>query len=156
MVVECAIDVQARTVEGKGQTMAGIELGDCGKMTGRATRRAHLRAAGLALAGLAGMGVLAGCGMPGAGESASGVGQKAKAPVTLRVHTRSGGDLDKYMLTRKPDFEAMLPHVKLEIEVLAPNPVEYTTKVLVAHSAGELGVAAWATSRAGYTNQLAS
>ena len=45
---------------------------------------------------------------------------------------------------------------RLEIEVLAPDPVQYATKVLVAHSAGELGDAAWSTSRAGYTKQLAA
>jgi multiple sugar transport system substrate-binding protein len=120
------------------------------------TRRRQLRwvgAAGVALAG-----ALAGCSAPGApGAGGDAAGQKAREPVTLRIHTRGGGDgLDTYMNSRSGDFQALLPHVRLEVEVLAPNPVDYTTKILVAHSAGELGDAAWSTSRAGYTKQLAS
>jgi multiple sugar transport system substrate-binding protein len=104
--------------------------------------------------------LLAACGPLGAGGTSSGVAAdgraKAKAPVTLRVHTRTGNDLDKYFLLRKPDFEAQLPHVTLEIDAIAGGPLDYVTKLLVVHSAGDLGDAAWGTSRAGYTKQLAS
>jgi multiple sugar transport system substrate-binding protein len=117
------------------------------------SRRAVLRGIG----GLAGLAGLAGC-VPGGGgqDGAESGASRTKEPFTLRVHTRSGGDLDRYMVSRKADFEALVPHARLEIEVLAPDPVQYATKVLVAHSAGELGDAAWSTSRAGYAKQLAA
>lgn len=122
------------------------------------TRRRQTRRAALALSLTAtgGASVLNACAGSDGGGGATGAAQKTKTPMTLRVQTRSGGDLDKYMVSRKADFEAMLPHVTLEIEVLAPTPPEFITKLLVAHSGGDLGDAAWATSRAGYTKQLAS
>jgi len=72
------------------------------------------------------------------------------------VQTRTGVDLDKYWLQRKADFEATLPHVTLEVEAIAGGPLEYVTKLLVLHSGGGLGDAAWGTTRAGYIKFLAS
>lgn len=122
-------------------------------------RGAALRRRALAGPAAAGALFLAACGAVGGGArqpQASDGTQKAKAPVTLRVHTRTGNDLDKYFLLRKPDFEAQLPHVTLSLDVISGTPPEYITKVLVVNSAGDLGDAAWATSRAGYLKQLAS
>ncbi len=121
----------------------------------RTTRRALAQV--VIGAGAWGSTLVAGCGLPGQGAAERGDGKPAaKAPVTLRVHTRTGVDLDKYFLERKPDFEALLPHVTLELDVISGSPPEYITKLLVVHAAGDLGDAAWATSRAGYTKQLAS
>ena len=124
-----------------------------------AARGAPVRRRALAGPAAGGALFLAACGAEGGGarqpEAADGT-QKTRTPVTLRVHTRTGPDLDKYFLLRKPDFEAQLTHVTLELDVISGTPPEYITKVLVVNSAGELGDAAWATSRSGYLKQLAS
>jgi multiple sugar transport system substrate-binding protein len=105
----------------------------------------------------AGAAAALGAACAGAGtQSQSPSGTKAKAPMTLRVQTRTGVDLDKYWLIRKPDFEATLPHVTLEVEAIAGGPLEYVTKLLVLQSAGGIGDAAWGTSRAGYIKYLSS
>src|SRR5687767_11317613 len=105
------------------------------------SRRCVLAAGAVSMAGV----VTAACSAGGDAPQAT----KAKAPVTLRVHTRTGNDLDKYFLKRKPDFEALHPHVTLEVDAIAGGPLEYATKLLVVHSGGELGDAAWGTSRGG-------
>lgn len=122
-----------------------------GMSEGRVTRRRLLR-------GVAPVAVtLAGCTGGGSGaDRGGGATTPARAPATLRVHTRSGGDLDRYMVSRQPDFEARWPHLRLEIDVISGTPPEYITKLLVVQSAGEIGDAAWGTSRAGYTKQLAA
>jgi multiple sugar transport system substrate-binding protein len=114
------------------------------------TRRAVLGAGAAAISALT-----AACAGVG-GESAGNQPAKAKAPVTLRVQTRTGVDLDKYWLIRKPDFEATLPHVTLEVEAIAGGPLEYVTKLLGLHSGGGVGDAAWGTTRAGYIKYLGS
>ena len=115
-------------------------------MTSRTSRR-HV----LALAPAVGVvGVLtAACGAFGEAPPT-----KVKAPVTLRVHTRTGNDLDKYFIKRKPDFEAQHTHVTLEVDAIAGGPLEYVTKLLVVHAGGDLGDAAWGTSRGGFIRFL--
>lgn len=120
----------------------------------RVTRRRLLRGVGPVAVTLAGC---TGCTGGGTGaDRGGGVTAPAQAPATIRVHTRSGGDLDRYMVSRQPDFEARWPHLRLEIDVISGTPPEYITKLLVVQSAGEIGDAAWGTSRAGYTKQLAA
>ena len=115
------------------------------------TRRRHL-----GLVGAAGAALSAACGIGSSGSAPAGGETKAKAPMTLRVQTRTGVDLDKYWLIRKPDFEAAMPHVTLEVEAIAGGPLEYVTKLLVLQSGGGIGDAAWGTTRAGYIKFLGS
>jgi multiple sugar transport system substrate-binding protein len=120
----------------------------------RRTRRGHLA---LLAGSAAAMGALtAACAQLGGTGSVPEGSAKAKAPMTLRVQTRTGVDLDKYWLQRKADFEATLPHVTLEVEAIAGGPLEYVTKLLVLQSGGGIGDAAWGTTRAGYIKFLSS
>src|SRR5688500_2729801 len=120
---------------------------------GRGVSRRSVLSTGLAAAGISVFATAcAGGGADGGAQTAT----KVKAPMTLRVQTRTGVDLDKYWLIRKPDFEATLPHVTLEVEAIAGGPLEYVTKLLVLHSGGGVGDAAWGTTRAAYIKSLSS
>lgn len=68
-------------------------------------------------------------GQGGGGSPDVGGQVKNKAPIVLRVHTRTGLDLDRYFLTRKGDFETLLPHVTLELDVISGSPPEYNYEV---------------------------
>ncbi|MDQ3700610.1 MAG: extracellular solute-binding protein [Chloroflexota bacterium] len=123
----------------------------------KGTRRAVL-AAGVGAGAVTGTGsaLSVACSGTGGLQSDAPTGAVAKAPLTLRVQTRTGVDLDKYWLQRKSDFEATLPHVTLEVEAVAGGPLEYVTKLLVLQSGGGIGDAAWGTTRAGYIKFLSS
>ena len=126
--------------------MHPIQTGTRGRGVSRRAILASVSAAAAALA----------TACAGGSGSAPQTAAKAKAPMTLRVQTRTGADLDKYWLIRKPDFEATLPHVTLEVEAIAGGPLEYVTKLLVLHSGGGVGDAAWGTTRAAYIKSLSS
>ncbi len=90
-----------------------------------AARGAPVRRRALAGPAAGGAIFLAACGAEGGGArqpAAADGTQKTRVPVTLRVHTRTGPDLDKYFLLRKPDFEAQLTHVTLELDVISGTP----------------------------------
>lgn len=118
----------------------------------RQTRRDFLRNSSL----LIGAGLLSACAPTGSAPSQSGDESSAPSgePIELRVHMRSGGDLNLYIDEVKDQFTESVPDATVKLEVVPGDALEYAAKMLVLNAGGQVGDAIWSASRAGFNRRF--
>jgi len=84
------------------------------------------------------------------------VAPAAKKPVTLRVHTRQGADLDVFWTEKQKLFLDRYPHVTIKLEVVPGGVEPYAAKMLAVFAANQVGDVIWSASRAGFSRQFMS
>jgi ABC-type glycerol-3-phosphate transport system substrate-binding protein len=115
------------------------------------SRRAFLRSSAAAVS----LGFLAACTAVPAGQQQTGSeGGATQESYELRVHTRTGNDLDAYFATVLDQFKEIVPEATVKMEAVPGGALEYAAKVLTLHAGGQMGDAVWSASRVGFNRRF--